>query len=147
MMSLKFSVLWLALAACTSETPAGDCDAAAIETLPDGHHNQGLGCITGGCHDGGSLQAPQWTAAGTLYRDLEGSAPLAGGTIELVDATGAAVTLVSAQNGNFWTEQALAFPLTIKATNCAESRVMPTPAPLGSCNQGGCHETRRIHLP
>lgn len=139
--------LLIALAACTSATSTDDCDPLELEATPSGHHNQGLGCITGGCHDGGTPQAPQWTAAGTLYRGAGGSTPLAGGTIELVDANGTTVTLVSAQNGNFWTDQALAFPLRIKASDCSESRMMPTPAPLGSCNQGGCHDTRRIHLP
>lgn len=146
-MTAKISALIIALAACTNGMATDDCDPQKIEAIPSGHHNQGLGCITGGCHDGGTPQAPQWTAAGTLYRGAGGGAALAGGTIDLVDANGTEVTLVSAQNGNFWTAQTLVFPLTVKASDCFESRMMPTPAPLGSCNQGGCHESRRVHLP
>lgn len=144
------SLVAIALAACTTtsedEMPDVDCESQAIETLPTGNHNEGKNCINGGCHDGGTQGAPQWTVAGTLY-DQGGSTTLAGGKIELVDAAGTALTLVSAQNGNFWTDRQVTFPLTAKASDCLESRAMPNPVPLGSCNQAGCHATRRIDLP
>jgi hypothetical protein len=146
---LRWSVV-LALSACVAQdgemTQACETELGVVDTLPTGHHNEGLGCITSGCHDGGTPAAPRWTVAGTLYRG-DGAATLSGGTIQLVDASGTEVTLVSAQNGNFWTSQAVMFPLTAKATACTESRSMPTPVPTGSCNQGGCHNTRRIDLP
>ncbi|NVB79086.1 MAG: hypothetical protein HOV81_11865, partial [Kofleriaceae bacterium] len=144
---MRFTTLFIALAmASCIANESSECEPLDVES-PSGHHNEGRSCIEGGCHDGGTPQAPQWTAAGTLFRDRAGSSPLAGGTIELVDAQGVTVTLVSAQNGNFWTAQPLVFPLTSKASGCSESRTMPTPTPLGSCNGAGCHATKRIHLP
>jgi hypothetical protein len=149
--NLSHCLVAFALSACAT-TPEGDmpeveCESQAVETLPTGNHNEGKNCISGGCHDGGTASAPQWTVAGTLYRDPGGSATLAGGKFDLVDAAGVEVSLVSAQNGNFWTNQTVTFPLFAKATACLEIREMPNPVPLGSCNQSGCHASSRIDLP
>ena len=139
-------MLLSALAACAADAADAECDAVALETLPTGNHNEGASCIEGGCHDGSGV-APPWTAAGTLYADADAVYPLPGGVITLVDASGEVVELVAAQNGNFWTDRELVFPLEADAEGCTELRAMPTPVPAGSCNQGGCHGERRIHLP
>ena len=135
-----------ALAGCAADAADEACDLDAVESLPTGNHNQGMSCIEGGCHDGGG-PAPPWTAAGTLYADPDGTTPLPGGVITLVDASGEVIELVSTQNGNFYTDRELVFPLEADAEGCAELRAMPTPVPAGSCNQGGCHASNRIHLP
>ncbi len=139
-------LLLSALTACAADVAGPDCDVDAVEALPSGNHNQGMSCIEGGCHDGGGA-APRWTAAGTLYADPGGGAPLPGGVVTLVDAAGEVIELVAAQNGNFYTDRELVFPLEADAEGCAELRSMPTPVPSGSCNAGGCHGERRIHLP
>ncbi len=130
-------------------TPMPDAGAAAACVQPatppgDGHHNAGANCLT--CHTGTGA-APQWTAAGTLYADSAGSAPVAGATITLVDGAGKSVTIVTAQNGNFWTSEPLVAPLHPKASRCPSSAAMNGNAAV-ACN--GCHagssSPGRIHL-
>lgn len=127
--------------------PAGDCDVAVVSGLPSGKHNAGKVCLD--CHDGGGA-APRWTAAGTIYTNTGGAGPIAGATIHLTGADGTEIVLVSAQNGNFWTQEDLVFPLTVHASRCPDDRPMPgTVAESGaSCNTGGCHDSdMRIALP
>jgi hypothetical protein len=82
----------------------------------------GQDCLA--CHDG--AQALRWTAAGTW-----GSA--AGRTITLTDARGQTVSLTTNAVGNFYTSQALTFPLTAQAGGS----LMPQPVTYGGCNR--CH--------
>jgi hypothetical protein len=108
-----------------------------------GHHNAGANCL--GCHNGTS-GAPLWTAAGTLYG--AGGTALAGATITIVDATGKSIAIVTAQNGNFWTGEAVKAPLHVKASRCPSSAAMSADA-SGACNS--CHTSAgspgRIALP
>jgi hypothetical protein len=130
-----------------TEVAADDCDEPVLGGLPSGHHNAGAVCLN--CHDGNGA-APRWTAAGTIYTTIAGTAPLPGATIHLVDADGVEVVLLSATNGNFWTTQDLAFPLTAKASRCPDTQEMPIGVQLASasCNKGGCHDAdMRIALP
>jgi hypothetical protein len=124
---------------CTPEAPANG----------NGQHNAGANCGSGNCHDG--LGAPpKWSLAGTLYVDPEGSAPVVGGTLVVLDSEGTELVLTTATNGNFYTLEPLVFPLTIKASRCPNSLSMKAEVPgdLQSCNQGGCHEAgKRIYLP
>jgi hypothetical protein len=82
----------------------------------------GQDCLA--CHDG--AQALRWTAAGTWGR-------AAGTTITLVDAGGRSVSVTTNQVGNFYTSQALTFPLTARAGG----EQMPQPVTYGGCNR--CH--------
>jgi len=69
-----------------------------------------------------------------------------GANLELTDAKGQQITLHTADNGNFYTTQAVTFPHTVRASKCPDSAEMPGSAPVGSCNT--CHDaTMRIHLP
>jgi len=108
-----------------------------------GHHNAGANCL--GCHTG-TGGAPLWTAAGTLY-SATGTA-LAGATITIVDATGKSIAIVTAQNGNFWTGEAVKAPLQVKASRCPSTAAMSGNA-SGACNS--CHtgtgSPGRISLP
>lgn len=124
--------------------PDAEACAPPAATVPSGVHNPGAACAT--CHDG-SL-APLWTVSGTLYTDLAGSAPVPGATIHVTDATGQALDLVTADNGNFWTTQAVTPPLTVAASRCPQTARMISPATTGNCNAAGCHDAgRRITLP
>lgn len=81
----------------------------------------GQDCLA--CHDG--AQALRWTVAGTWSR--------AGATVTLADSRGRTVTLTTNQVGNFYTSQALAFPLTARVGG----QQMPDPVTYGGCNR--CH--------
>jgi hypothetical protein len=129
------------------ELPVWDMGRACVNgtTATDsGHHNAGFPCLD--CHT--LLGAPRFSVAGTLYDALAGGNPVAGATIEIIDATQNVVRLTSEQNGNFWTPVPLVFPLYVRATSCPTSTAMPTPVMAGNCNMMGCHDTQqRVHLP
>jgi hypothetical protein len=112
-----------------------------------GHHNEGKDCLT--CHNSGNTKgAPHWFVAGTLYDSATGTTPIAGATIELIDATGAKQQLVTAANGNFWTDQQVKFPVKVRASSCPDDSVMMQSDTSGACGKTGCHDsTNRIHLP
>src|SRR5262245_38641030 len=125
------------------DAPSGITCAPAATPPGDGHHNAGANCL--GCHTG--TGAPAWTAAGTLYNGAR-TAPLAGATITIVDANGKSLSLVTSQNGNFWTTAALKMPLRVSASRCPSAATM-TGSANGACN--GCHTSTgspgRIALP
>jgi hypothetical protein len=108
-----------------------------------GRHNAGANCQ--GCHNG-TGGAPQWTVAGTLY--ASGGTAMAGATITVVDSTGKSIAIVTAQNGNFWTTEAVKPPLRVKASRCPSTAQMTADA-SGACNS--CHTSAgspgRIVLP
>jgi hypothetical protein len=74
------------------------------------------------CHDG--TQAKRWTAAGT-WRP--------GSHVTITDAVGTSFTIRANGVGNFYTSQALTFPLTARAGGAQ----MPGPVIYGGCNR--CH--------
>lgn len=137
-----------------------NCIAPAAAVI-DGHHNPGQACLQ--CHDGNTAGANKFTAAGTIYDKLSlaaGAQGLSGVTIEITDANGAKVSVVSASSGapgNFWTDQALVFPLQVRASHCPADRPMSTPlaanannaaAGDGNCSRTGCHDSAMImHMP
>jgi hypothetical protein len=134
-----------------------NCIAAATPTI-DGHHNAGLACLT--CHDGNTAGANKFSAAGTVY-DIQQSppVPVTGATIELIDANGTKVTVVTASTGapgNFWTDTPLVFPVTVRGSKCPFDRPMPTKLAAGAtiaqgdgnCSRAGCHDANlQIHIP
>jgi hypothetical protein len=125
---------------------AVDCDDL-VAANGDGHHNPGLACLN--CHGGIGL-APTFTLGGTLYKDLNGGAPLAGATIRVTDGAGQSVKIVTAANGNFYSTQALTFPLTVAASACPDTVPMMAQVQQGqgSCNAANCHDAdMRINLP
>jgi hypothetical protein len=115
-----------------------------------GEHNAGLNCMTAGCHDPGG-EGPTFTLGGTLYTSVAGTAPQPGALITVRDAANVELQLRTAQNGNFWTGQALTFPLTVAANGCPDvTPMIATVATTGAgCNTTACHDaaTNRIHLP
>ena len=55
-------------------------------------------------------------------------------------------TVVTANNGNFYTGKVITFPVTVRASQCPADATMPTQPQVGDCNS--CHGTAsRIHLP
>ncbi|MBK9037290.1 MAG: hypothetical protein IPL61_39615 [Myxococcales bacterium] len=111
----------------------------------DGHHRPGEDCLS--CHRQGGDATP-YSIAGTLYADVGGTAPAVGITVHVLDATGADVAMVSADNGNFWSIDPIAAPAVAFSARCPD--VIPMQASLGAdhvgCNQAGCHTAGfRIH--
>lgn len=136
-----------------------NCIAKAAPVI-DGHHNAGMACLQ--CHDGNTAGANKFTAAGTVYDQLSlaaGAKGLSGVTIEITDANGTKVSVVTASQGaagNFWTDQALVFPLKVRASQCPADRPMTGPlaaaanvaAGGGNCSRVGCHDSNMIiHVP
>jgi len=112
----------------------------------NGRHNAGKACLS--CHNGSVARARIWTVAGTIHTKT--GAGLSGATITLIDATGKTFDLVSQQNGNFYTNLAVAFPVRVSASNCPDVAEMPKAALKGDCNAGDCHGAAmpgKIHLP
>src|SRR5260370_14677779 len=107
-----------------------------------GNHNAGKACMP--CHAGGG--APTFTAAGTLYDALTGGNAVAGATVQLVDATGKTVSIVTSTNGNFYTSTPLTLPVTARASGCPNNQPMISKVTDGNCNS--CHNsTLQVHLP
>ena len=88
----------------------------------------------------------KFTLAGTLYQDATGSAAVAGATVTVFDSTGAEITLVTGQDGNFFTTSAITLPISVSVSECPNAATMSVKAPSGSCNS--CHgASMRVHLP
>jgi len=113
------------------------CDEPATSGH-DGHHNPGTACMD--CHKAGGT-GPLFTVGGTIYTDLTGAAAITDATVRVVDATGADFALPVAANGNFWSTDAMEFPVHTFASRCPDMRDMVSPLDQsgGNCNQGGCH--------
>jgi hypothetical protein len=125
-------------------TGSASCDqkqsTASLGINANGHHNAGMNCGT--CHAAGKLT---WTVAGTLYNAAGGTTGVAGATIHVTDAKGTSITMVTANNGNFWTPTALTPPFKLSASSCPNTAAMSNTA-TGFCNQ--CHGAGfRVHLP
>jgi len=111
-----------------------------------GHHpaqydfqQGGRGCITLGCHDGNTPGAPGFTVAGALYQGVTSGTPIKGGRIYITDQAGTVVELKTAENGFFYTTQALSGPFTLLASGCPSHTPMAAQAD-GNCNRGNCHD-------
>lgn len=113
-------------------------------TNADGQHNPGKECL--GCHSQGG-GAPAFTLGGTIYSAATGGSAVTGATINITDAAGKTLKLVSAQNGNFWTSTPLVFPIRVNASLCPATKPM-----VGAVNGNGacnnCHNsTLQVHVP
>ena len=109
----------------------------------DGHHNPGMDCMQG-CHNHG------FTIAGTLYQNATGNIPWVGAHVTATDANNNVIDMITYNFGNFYTKQAVAFPVTILASDCPSAAKMNASASTGHCNQAGCHPggtSLQMHLP
>ncbi len=112
--------------------------------ITDGHHNPGLDCML--CHNGQAAGAPVFTVGGTLYDALTGGNAVAGATVELTDAKGNVLRILSSTNGNFYSEQPVTYPVNARATACPADNHMTAQAATGACNS--CHNaTNQVHVP
>lgn len=119
------------------------CENTVSPAPQNGHHNPGKACFDN-CHNHG------FTAAGTLYNNATGNSAFPGATITVIDANNKTVKMVVHSNGNFYTSEALAFPVLTLASACPSAVKMNASSPTGNCNVGGCHpgaSNQQIHLP
>jgi hypothetical protein len=104
----------------------------------------GEDCLS--CH-GGQTVFRRWTVAGTLYPEpyVPGSAGIEGAHVQLTDANGRTITLLTNRVGNFYTAEALAFPVRVCATRGGATSCMEEPLTSGSCNV--CHGPHGLATP
>jgi len=133
------------------DSPVGsngsNCDPLATNNT-DGHHNAGQTCLQSGCHLVGQTGAgaPEYSVAGTLWRDSGGASPYANATIE-VTIGGTTHKLVTATNGNFFSPPALTPAPTAGSPGTTKASACPSTLPMsenlvdngGNCNN--CHRT------
>lgn len=104
-------------------------------------HYSGRDCMD--CH---GISARDFTAAGTVYTDAWGTAPVAGATVVLEAPDGSEVYAITADNGNFSTAEPLAASFSKRVTRCPYDVLAESPVSSGACNS--CHTAgNRIHLP
>ncbi len=89
------------------------------------------------CHNG--ADAPAWTVAGTVFSDPNASVAAGeeGAEVIVTDAQNRTITLKSNSAGNFYTAEALAFPLAVKIQRGSYVMEMGEAPASGSCNS--CH--------
>jgi hypothetical protein len=125
-------------------TTGSACTPVQATTMSS--HNKGQDCLS--CHATGQDPLLRWTLAGTVWQDSFGTTPRTGATVTVVDARGLSLKLVTDVEGNFYTAQAVNFPITINASACPSTRAMVGKPTQGSCNSSGCHDAGRpISLP
>lgn len=107
----------------------------------DGHHYAGMDCMNG-CHN------HSFTLAGTLFTTETGNQPIAGATITIVDSNNQTIDIVTAQNGNFYTRQAIAFPVLTFASQCPSAVKMTAAVAMSGRGCNSCHVIglSQIHL-
>lgn len=119
---------------CENQVPDGQ--------LVDGKHEPGNSCFQG-CHNHG------FTLAGTLYTSPTSNSPRRGATITVTDSNNKTIKIVTALNGNFYTSEALAFPVLVMASACPSAvkmnvAVAATGRACNSCHMGG---NMQMYLP
>jgi hypothetical protein len=98
----------------------------------------GEACIS--CHANSGPEAPQFAAAGTVYKtghepnDCNGAGAV---SIVITDASNMTYTLPVNSAGNFSTSATMAFPITAKVVSASGERAMTAPQTIGDCNS--CH--------
>lgn len=112
----------------------GTCDGEGGEMLP------GSDCLA--CHSSSGAkeegeEGGTFTAAGTVYADLDGTSPLSGATVRITDAGGFIHELTTNSVGNFYTDQPLTFPIAAEVEVDGTVQPMGTSVDVGGCNS--CH--------
>lgn len=130
--------------AAPGQGPAADCRQPSTN-YTTGEHNTGRSCMDS-CHNHG------FTLAGTLYTSPTNNTGYAGATITIEDSANRTVDLVVNANGNFYTSQALSFPVIVMASECPNASKMTAQVTSGACNTSNCHAqvggaAGQIHLP
>jgi hypothetical protein len=143
-------VLLLALASCGEGV--GPFRGGGVQTVPTstcvsgqqwqgGHEGSsamdpGQDCIA--CHNSG--EGPNYSAAGTVFKNLgeaDDCTGVAGVTVEITGADGGVTTLTTNSVGNFYTRQFIETPYSVKLISGTNTRIMAGHQTTGACNS--CH--------
>ena len=119
------------------------CENTIANPTIDGRHNTGQSCFQS-CHNHG------FTIAGTLYTSPTNNTGFKGATVSVTDNNGVVKKLVVAANGNFYTKEAVTFPVLVIASACPSAVKMNNSTTNGDCNKAGCHNATagaQMHLP
>lgn len=123
-----------------TEVPTDECASGLKWTGLDfgsEYMHPGGDCI--GCHSSRPF-TPTFTAAGTVYDDLDAAedcAGTSGATVEITGADGKVLSLTTNAAGNFHTSEPIALPYKIRVLRGDQENVMQTPQSTGACNS--CH--------
>ena len=102
-------------------------------------HRPGQPCLL--CHDGALTNPEEFSVAGTVFVQPDGSEPARGATVELKDADGSGYEVVTNRAGNFYLSPKRydpRYPLEVKVHWQGEITTMHTMIGReGSC--AGCH--------
>ena len=106
------------------------CGGEGADMLP------GSDCVS--CHQrGGADEAPSWSAAGTLFADLDGSAGVRSARVIITDSLGTEESLTTTSSGNFYTNARLVPPLSARVEFEDRTVEMAATVDTGACNS--CH--------
>lgn len=142
----------------TADDPATACNESNEACEPEvcggegGQMLPGSDCLA--CHSEGNLvddkgvarakesedgeeDGPFFSAAGTVFADLDGTEPLEGALVRITDANGTLVELTTNAVGNFYTDDALTPPLSAEIEVDGEIAQMTETPDVGACNT--CH--------
>lgn len=96
--------------------------------------------------------APAWSFAGTVFTGPSSEQGESNVIVTVIDATGAQVTAVTNDVGNFYTATPIVAPYSVSLQKGSRSITMAVPPPAGGCN--ACHSLRpvggapgRLYLP
>lgn len=121
---------------------SGSCNDANESCGPNSCGGEGGTMLPGAnclaCHTSGGGEAPKFTAAGTVFTDIDGSGKSSNATVYLTDANGQSVTLSTNSAGNFYTTKSLTFPLTAEVDKGGFTMAMGSEISTGACNS--CHQ-------
>lgn len=120
------------------------CETAAATQLAVGD-NMLPGRACNNCHKAGGQAAEadaRWTVAGTVFgspTSMCNSGGVAGAKVEILDKDGKVqVTLTTTSSGNFFTTQAVTFPVRARVSKDGKTQEMFGPRMSGNC--ASCHQ-------
>ena len=109
----------------------------------------------GGPEGGEEDDAKPWSLAGTVYATIDArpNEGVEGAQVQVTDARGFSFQLETNQAGNFYSAEAVTFPLRVCVERHGQLNCMDGPAPHGACNfchapgSGAVGDPRRIAAP
>ncbi len=124
-----------------------DCGPGACDSFADDEEDMvpGAACIS--CHSPGNLEDEDrdedededelFTVAGTVFATSLGGGGVSGVTVRVTDAGGAVIEMSSNSAGNFFTSEAITFPVTAEVERGGEVLEMAASVESADCNT--CH--------
>lgn len=127
----------------TKAAAGGGCETATAALLGE-NETMLPGRLCGNCHRAGGQAAEEiWTVSGTVYSNPAtttcNSGGVSGAKVEILNAAGAVqFTLTTNSAGNFYSKQAVTFPMRARVTANGKTLEMATAQTSGNC--ASCHQ-------